>query len=114
MRAGWFVRCPGCARFRAVTNCVDGIRSCVLQVRELEEASAAAAAKTEELTASLEASEAALSEARDLAAQQASRLSHLESEFEALQVRCCPCCACCRPFQDLSQPWLHAAPCMKG
>jgi hypothetical protein len=61
----------------------------VLQVRELEEASACAAAKAEELTASLETSEAALSEARALAAQQASRLSHLESEFEALQVRCC-------------------------
>jgi hypothetical protein len=34
----------------------------------------------------MEASEEALSEARALTAQQASRLSHLESEFEALQV----------------------------
>lgn len=33
----------------------------------------------------MEASESALADARALAAQQASRLSHLESEFEALQ-----------------------------
>lgn len=59
----------------------------LLQLREAEDASAAAAAKAEELSAALEASEEALSEARSLTARQASRLSHLESEFEALQVR---------------------------
>jgi hypothetical protein len=53
---------------------------------EVEEASAAAAARAEELTAALKASEEALTEAHELTAQQASRLSHLESEFEALQV----------------------------
>lgn len=58
-----------------------------MQMREVGEASAAAAAKAEELAAALEASEEALTEARALTAQQASRLSHLESEFEALQVR---------------------------
>ena len=56
------------------------------QLKELQEASEAAAAKAEELTAALEASQEALTEARALTSQQASRLSHLESEFEALQV----------------------------
>jgi len=56
-----------------------------LQLRKMQEASAEAASKSAELTVALEASEVALSEARQLAAQQASRLSHLESEFEALQ-----------------------------
>lgn len=60
----------------------------LLQLKELQEASEAAATKAEELTAALEASQEALAEARALTTQQASRLSHLESEFEALQVMC--------------------------
>jgi hypothetical protein len=56
------------------------------QLKELQEAAEAAATKAEELTAALEASQEALTDARALSTQQASRLSHLESEFEALQV----------------------------
>jgi chromosome segregation ATPase len=67
-------------------GCLQTLLRLIPQLREVEEASAAAAAKAEELTAALGASEEALTEARELTTQQASRLSHLESEFEALQV----------------------------
>jgi len=45
-----------------------------------------AEARCSELTSALSASQVALEEARAKLAQQASRLAHLESEFEALQV----------------------------
>lgn len=44
-----------------------------------------AAAKTAELSEALAAATSALDDARAKSAQQASRLAHLESEFEALQ-----------------------------
>lgn len=82
----------GMSMLTACTHCMRA--ACTLprcprlvQLREAEDASEKAAAKAEGLSAALEASEEALSEARSLTAQQASRLSHLESEFEALQVR---------------------------
>lgn len=82
----------GVSMLTACTHCMRAactLPRCprLLQLREAEDASATAAAKAEELSAALAASEEALSEARSLTAQQASRLSHLESEFEALQVR---------------------------
>eukprot|EP00878_Enallax_costatus_P034691 GHUV01038488.1.p1 GENE.GHUV01038488.1~~GHUV01038488.1.p1 ORF type:complete len:540 (+),score=212.10 GHUV01038488.1:727-2346(+) len=55
------------------------------KVLELEANLAAATAKTAELSEALEAANADLADARAKSAQQASRLAHLESEFEALQ-----------------------------
>lgn len=55
------------------------------QLREAQDAARDAAAKVAELSTALEASAADLASARGQAADQASRLSHLESEFEALQ-----------------------------
>lgn len=57
----------------------------VSQVLEFEANVAAAAAKTAELADALETANADLAAARATSAQQASRLAHLESEFEALQ-----------------------------
>lgn len=56
-----------------------------LQVQELEAAVEQGAAHSGELSAALESTQAALDEAKVQSAQQASRLAHLESEFEALQ-----------------------------
>lgn len=55
----------------------------------MEEASVQAASQQAELTTALEAAEASLADARVRSEQQASRLSHLENEFEALQVTGC-------------------------
>jgi septal ring factor EnvC (AmiA/AmiB activator) len=55
-------------------------------VLEVQAALEEAEARCSELTSALSASQVALEEARAKLAQQASRLAHLESEFEALQV----------------------------
>lgn len=52
---------------------------------ELESTVAEATTRAAELSEALQAANAALDEAKAKSAQQASRLAHLESEFEALQ-----------------------------
>jgi hypothetical protein len=54
-------------------------------VRELEAALEQGTAHSEELQTALDSVQAALDHARSQSAKQASRLAHLESEFEALQ-----------------------------
>lgn len=55
------------------------------KVRELEAALEQGTAHSEELQTALDSVQAALDDARSQSAKQASRLAHLESEFEALQ-----------------------------
>lgn len=63
-----------------------------LQAQQLQAAEGQLQATVKELQESLAAAETELAESRSAASEQASRLAHLEGEFEALQVRhTCTC-----------------------
>jgi hypothetical protein len=64
---------------------LHGVPAGPAQVRELEAALDQGTAHSEELQSALDSVQAALDDARSQSAKQASRLAHLESEFEALQ-----------------------------